>query len=267
MLSRPQMLEDGLVGDEPMADEDYLDVIDYTKDDSSEDDFGKIKHAVKLVDVSRIYRTGKTEIQALNGVNLEVNLGDLVVISGKSGSGKTTLLNVIGAIDLVTSGRLYVMDVPINDYDETFRSSFRLNNTGFIFQSYNLVSTLTAIENVLFPMQLSAKSPALLQKDAIELLERVDMSHRADHLPWQLSSGEQQRVAIARAMANDPPIILADEPTANLDGESGQMVRDLLLELNKDGKAVIVMTHDEQITSLSGSRRFRMESGELHNYV
>jgi ABC-type ATPase involved in cell division len=116
-------------------------------------------------------------------------------------------------------------------------------------------------------MQLSAKSFDELQTDAMTLLERVRMSDRADHLPWQLSSGEQQRVAIARAMANDPPIILADEPTANLDGESGQMIRDLLLELNREGKAVIIMTHDERIISQSGARRFRMESGELHDNV
>ncbi len=250
-----------------MVDDDYLDAVECTEADLSEDDFRKVKHAVKLVDVTRTYKLGRKEIEALKRVNLEVALGDLVVISGRSGSGKTTLLNIIGAIDLVTSGRLFVMDVPINDYDETFRSSFRLNNTGFIFQSYNLVSTLTAIENVLFPMQLSAKSSDELQTEAMALLERVEMSDRADHLPWQLSSGEQQRVAIARAMANDPPIILADEPTANLDGESGQMIRDLLLELNREGKAVIVMTHDERIINQSGVRRFKMESGELHDNV
>jgi putative ABC transport system ATP-binding protein len=156
------------------------------------------------------------------------------------------------------------MDVPINDYDEAFRSSFRLSNTGFIFQSYNLVSTLTAIENVMFPMQLSDKSHSKLREEAFKLLERVKMDHRADHLPWQLSSGEQQRIAIARAMANDPPIILADEPTANLDGESGQMVRDLLIELNAMGKAVIVMTHDQGIIQQNGIRRFKMDTGELH---
>ncbi|MFW9959623.1 MAG: ABC transporter ATP-binding protein [Candidatus Thorarchaeota archaeon] len=250
-----------------MADHDYLDAVDYTRDDLSEDDFAQIRHAVKLIDVSRVYKTGNKEIEALKNVNLEINQGDLVVISGRSGSGKTTLLNIIGAIDLVTSGRLFVMDVPINDYDETFRSSFRLSNTGFIFQSYNLVSTLTAIENVLFPMQLSAKSPKTLQEEAMALLKRVEMDHRADHLPWQLSSGEQQRVAIARAMANDPPIILADEPTANLDGESGQMVRDLLFELNKEGKAVIVMTHDERIINQPDCRRFRMDSGVLRDDV
>ena len=239
------------------------DVLDYSQDDVDDDEFKNVKHAVKLVNVSRTYKTGRTEIDALRNVNLEINPGDYVVISGHSGSGKTTLLNIIGAIDLASSGKVFVMDVPINDYDEEFRSTFRLNNTGFIFQSYNLVSTLTAIENVLFPMQLSEKHPFELRDDAMKLLEIVKMDHRADHLPWQLSSGEQQRVAIARAMANDPPIILADEPTANLDGDSGQMVRDLLTELKTMGKVVIVMTHDQGIIQQSDVRRYTMKEGEL----
>lgn len=250
-----------------MANEDDIESMDYNRDDISIDDFRGIKHAVKLVDVSRNYKSGKNYIEALKNVNFEVNIGDFVAISGRSGSGKTTLLNIIGAIDMATSGRVFVMDVPINDYDEAFRSSFRLHNTGFIFQSYNLVSTLTAIENIMFPMQLYEKPSSELHNEAIKLLERVDMEHRADHLPWQLSSGEQQRVAIARAMANDPPIILADEPTANLDGDSGHMIRELLLELNKMGKAVIVMTHDQGIIQQSGIKRFTMESGELHPSV
>ncbi|MFW9980768.1 MAG: ABC transporter ATP-binding protein [Candidatus Thorarchaeota archaeon] len=250
-----------------MADEDYLDAIDYTKDTLDADDLDDVQHAVKLQDVFRTYKIGREEIDALNGVSLIINHGEFVVISGKSGSGKTTLLNIIGAIDLATSGRVYVMDVPINDYDESFRSTFRLDNTGFIFQSYNLVSTLTAVENVMFPMQLTSKSQSELREDAIRLLEDVEMGHRIDHLPWQLSSGEQQRVAIARAMANDPPIILADEPTANLDGESGQMIRNLLSKLNEQGKTVIVMTHDEGIISRQGVRHLVMENGVLNKNV
>jgi len=246
-----------------MADDDYLDAVDYTRDDLDVEDLEEVKHAVRLQDVHRTFKLGKTTINAVSGVDLTINAGDFVVISGKSGSGKTTLLNIIGAIDVASQGRVFVMDVPINDYDESFRASFRLNNTGFIFQSYNLVSTLTAIENVMFPMQLSDKKQSILRENSMKLLESVEMEHRADHLPWQLSSGEQQRVAIARAMANDPPIILADEPTANLDGDSGQMVRDLLVELNKQGKAVIVMTHDEQIINQPKVRHYTMELGVL----
>ncbi len=250
-----------------MADDDYLDAIDYTKDTLDVEDFKEIRHAVKLQDVFRTYKFGKEEITALNGVSLVINQGDYVVVSGKSGSGKTTLLNIIGAIDLATSGRVFVMDVPINDYDESFRSTFRLDNTGFIFQSYNLVSTLTAVENVMFPMQLSSKNQSELRDDAIKLLEDIEMGHRLDHLPWQLSSGEQQRVAIARAMANDPAIILADEPTANLDGESGQMIRDLLAKLNEQGKTLIVMTHDEDIINRKGVRHFILKNGDLNQNV
>ena len=250
-----------------MADDEYLDAVDYASDDLDVEDLEDIKYAVRLKEVSRVYKAGRIEIEALRNVNLEVNLGDFVVIAGQSGSGKTTLLNIIGAIDLSSSGRVYVMDVPINDYDEAFRSSFRLSNTGFIFQSYNLISTLTAVGNVMFPIQLSDKSHSKIRDEAMKLLERVKMEHRVDHLPWQLSSGEQQRVAIARAMANDPPIILADEPTANLDGDSGAMVRELLTELNNMGKAVIVMTHDEGIIQQSGIRRFKMDAGELHSDV
>lgn len=250
-----------------MADDDYLDAIDYTKDNLDVEDLSEIRHAVMLKDVYRTYKIGKEEIVALKGVSIVIDQGDYVVISGKSGSGKTTMLNIIGAIDIATSGRVFVMDVPINDYDESFRSTFRLDNTGFIFQSYNLVSTLTAVENVMFPMQLSSKSQSELREEAIRLLEDVEMGHRIDHLPWQLSSGEQQRVAIARAMANDPPIILADEPTANLDGDSGQMIRDLLAKLNEQGKTVIVMTHDEGIINREEVRHFTMENGELNQNV
>ena len=141
-----------------MADDDYLDAIDYTKDTLDIEDLDEVKHAVRLQDVCRTFKIGKEEIAALNGVSLVIEHGEYIVVSGKSGSGKTTLLNLIGAIDLATSGKVFVMDVPINDYDESFRSTFRLDNTGFIFQSYNLVSTLTAVENVMFPMQLSSKS-------------------------------------------------------------------------------------------------------------
>ncbi|TFF92092.1 ABC transporter ATP-binding protein [Candidatus Thorarchaeota archaeon] len=246
-----------------MVDDEYLEAVDYTRDDIAPEDFEDIDLAVKLADVSRTYTMADREIGALKNVDLEVKPGDFVVVSGHSGSGKTTLLNIIGAIDVASSGRVYVMDVPIGDYDESFRASFRLITTGFIFQSYNLVSTLTAMENVMFPMQLYDKGPQELQEEAMRLLERVKMEHRADHLPWQLSSGEQQRVAIARAMANDPPIILADEPTANLDGESGEMVRTLLNDLNQEEKAVLVMTHDERIIKKPGSRRFTMTDGVL----
>lgn len=241
-------------------------IADDTFDDIEYESGDDVKFAVRLQDVSRSYSIGRREIGALNHVDLEIEMGEFVAITGPSGSGKTTLLNIIGAIDYASNGRVFVMDVPIGDYDESFRSTFRLANTGFIFQSYNLISTLTALENVMFPMQLTDKSLNEIRVESIALLERVGLAERTDHLPWQLSSGEQQRVAIARAMANDPPIILADEPTANLDAESAQMVRSLLQALHQTGKAVIVMTHDEHIVSTKGARHLKMASGELaHN--
>ena len=227
----------------------------------------EVEFAVKLTGVSRAYKIGKREIQALQNVDLEVKQGEFIVVSGYSGSGKTTLLNLIGAIDYATEGKVKIQDVPIGDYDESFRALFRLSNTGFIFQSYNLISTLTAIENVMFPMQLSEDSLETVRVLATTLLEQVKLSERLDHLPWQLSSGEQQRVAIARAMANDPPIILADEPTANLDAESSQMIRDMLVELHKSGKTLIIMTHDQELINHPGARHMKMENGVLSNNV
>ncbi|MGY5862227.1 MAG: ABC transporter ATP-binding protein [Candidatus Thorarchaeota archaeon] len=244
-------------------DEETILGADEAHDELDVEGLDEVRYAVRLVDVSRTYTLGKREIDAVRGVNLEVGPGDFIVISGHSGSGKTTLLNMIGAIDSVTEGRIHVMDVPIGDYDESFRATFRLQNTGYMFQSYNLISTLTAIENVMFPMQLSPKPIPELNAEARNLLEMVDMKDRLDHLPWQLSSGEQQRVALARAMTNDPPIILADEPTANLDEVSAEMVRTILRNLNDSGKAIIVMTHDEKIFTMPGVRRFRMSQGEL----
>ncbi len=236
-------------------------------DDTPDEDYGpgtdEIQFAARLVDVSRVYTLGRREIHALRGVSLDVRPGEFLVVSGHSGSGKTTLLNIIGCIDFATEGRVLVMDVPIYDYDEKFRATFRLTNTGYIFQSYNLVSTLTALENVMFPMQLTEQTESELRDRALEILSRVGLAERADHLPWQLSSGEQQRVAIARAIANDPPIILADEPTANLDVESSIMIRQIFRTMHAAGKTLIVMTHDADIMNLKGVRRLKMENGVL----
>ena len=238
------------------------DMYDVTEDEEL-DEYASVKYAIRLKDVSRDFVLGTRVITALRNINLEAQMGELIVVHGPSGAGKTTLLNIIGAIDLPTSGMVTLMDVPIVDYDESFRALFRLQNTGFIFQSYNLISTLTAIENVMFPMQLVPRPIKEIQQEARNLLDRVGLGDRLDHLPWQLSSGEQQRVAIARAMANDPPLILADEPTANLDETSSKMVRDLLLNLHIGGKTVVIMTHDEKIINAPTARRFQMSQGEL----
>ncbi|MCF2136034.1 MAG: ABC transporter ATP-binding protein [Candidatus Thorarchaeota archaeon] len=246
--------------DDIVNDSDY-DIGLLTEDDVDESE--EVTYAVRLVDVHREFTIRDQTVKALNGVSLDVAPGEFVVVDGPSGAGKTTLLNVIGALDYTTSGRVILMDVPINDYDESFRATFRLTYTGFIFQSYNLISTLTALENIMFPMQLSDKPIKDIEAQALNLLTQVSLADRQHHLPWQLSSGEQQRVAIARAMANDPPLILADEPTANLDDTSADIVRKYLVELNGRGKTVIVMTHDDKIIQLDGVRRFHMVDGVL----
>lgn len=249
-----------------MSDDDAW-VADETYDATESVSSDEVNFAVRLQGVSRKYSLGKRDISALNNITLEIGMSDFVAITGASGSGKTTLLNIIGAIDYATEGRVFVMDVPIGDYDESFRATFRLSNTGFIFQSYNLISTLTALENVMFPMQLTDKSLEEIKNDSLKLLDIVGLAERTDHLPWQLSSGEQQRVAIARAMSNDPPIILADEPTANLDSESAKMVRDLLQSLHQSGKAVIAMTHDTAIVRTKSARHLIMADGVLSSNV
>ncbi|TXT57661.1 MAG: hypothetical protein BAJATHORv1_10364 [Candidatus Thorarchaeota archaeon] len=245
-----------------MSDDMILGADDY---DESMDFEGldQVAYAVRMNGVTRKYSLGRREVVALDHIDLEIRPGEYVVVSGPSGSGKTTMLNIIGCIDYATEGRVHILDVPIADYDESFRATFRLNNTGFIFQSYNLISTLTALENVMFPMQISDKSKSELEKNAASLLAGVGLEERLDHLPWQLSSGEQQRVAIARAMANDPAIVLADEPTANLDEESAEIVRQILLDLNKVGKTVIVMTHDMKIITLPKIRHLVMREGRV----
>ena len=257
------------IGERKLDDDASIDLA--TMDDEFDlmDSLGseEVKNAIRLVDVTRAYSLGNREIVAVSEINLEVNPGEFVVVEGPSGSGKTTLLNLIGAIDYPTSGRVLVMDVPIGDYDEHFRALFRLTNTGFIFQSYNLISTLTALENVMFPMQLFDDMEFDAEEEAHKLLHRVGLAERTDHLPWQLSSGEQQRVAIARAMANDPPIILADEPTANLDAESAQMIRDVLLWLNESGKTVLCMTHDINIIEQDRVRLLIMKNGVMGENV
>jgi len=260
---------DNQMGVMVVSDDDVSDALPVCDTPEEGDGLGEqgFKYAVRLVNVSRVYEMGSRSIVALKDVNLEVLPGEFVVVEGPSGSGKTTLLNIIGAIDHATSGRVLLMDVPIQDYDETFRATFRLTNTGFIFQSYNLISTFTALENVMFPMQLGEAPLPLIQERARELLDRVGLSDRSDHLPWQLSSGEQQRVAVARALANDPPMILADEPTANLDNESAEIVRSLLREIHDEGRTVIVMTHDPAIIKTSVARHFRMRHGELSEIV
>ena len=198
----------------------------------------------------------------MKDVNLEVVKGDFVCICGASGSGKTTLLNLIAGIDCLTEGRIVVLGDDLTDKDEDFLSDFRCQKVGFVFQSYNLVSTLTVAENIAFPMEWRRTSTDKIGERIAELLETLGMQHRAGHFPCQLSGGEQQRVAFARALANDPPLLLVDEPTGNLDQRNSRRITEILDELKAEGKTVIASTHDLQLLKLA-DKTFYLNEGRL----
>jgi len=220
------------------------------------------KTVVLASDLCKTYEIGDAKLEVLKDVNLKVGKGEFTVISGPSGSGKTTLLNIIGSIDKPTSGKIVVFGDDLGGKDEDFLASFRCNKVGFVFQSYNLVSTLTVAENIAFPMEWARKPENYIKERVEELLGIVGLQHRAEHFPFQLSGGEQQRVAFARALANDPPFLLVDEPTGNLDNKTSLKVVQILQKLKGDGKTVIVVTHDERIIQLAGQKLY-LEDGKL----
>ena len=208
------------------------------------------------------YQIGNEKLEVLKDITFSILKGKFIVVSGPSGSGKTTLLNIIGGIDKPTTGKIFVNDQDLTVQNEDFLSDFRCNNVGFVFQSYNLVSTLTVAENVAFPMEWTGKPEDEIEKRITELLETVGLQNRANHFPAQLSGGEQQRVAFARALANDPQLILADEPTGNLDDKNAQKIVQVLQLLKEKGKTVIVSTHDVQIKQLA-DQVLCLEDGKL----
>jgi putative ABC transport system ATP-binding protein len=210
----------------------------------------------------KAYPLGEAEVEVLKAITFNVARGEFVAICGPSGSGKTTLLNLVSGIDKPTSGRILVLGQDLAVQDEDFLAEFRCSNVGFVFQSYNLVSTLTVAENVAFPMEWIRRPAAEIERRVAELLETVGLQHRANHFPAQLSGGEQQRVAFARALANDPELILADEPTGNLDTKNGQKITQVLQMLKANGKTVIVATHDPALMQLA-DRTVCLEEGRL----
>jgi putative ABC transport system ATP-binding protein len=220
------------------------------------------KTVVLASDLCKTYEIGDAKLEILKDVNLKVGKGEFTVISGPSGSGKTTLLNIIGGIDKPTSGKIVVFGDDLGAKDEDFLASFRCSKVGFVFQSYNLVSTLTVAENIAFPMEWARKPENYIKERVEELLGVVGLQHRAEHFPFQLSGGEQQRVAFARALANDPPFLLVDEPTGNLDTKTSLKVIQILQKLKGDGKTVIVVTHDERIIQLADQKLY-LEDGKL----
>jgi putative ABC transport system ATP-binding protein len=216
-----------------------------------------------LVDVSRVYKTGGGDVHALNDVDIVVEHGEFLAIEGPSGSGKSTLLQLLGALDKPTHGSLVFDGRDVAKFDEKELTSLRSKDIGFIFQSFNLIPTLTAAENVEAAMVPQQKDRAARRQRAAQLLERVGLSHRAEHLPSLLSGGEQQRVAIARAMANEPRVILADEPTGNLDSTTAEEVVATLRSLSGDqGTTVIVVTHSEDVAQ-HARRRIKLRDGRV----
>ncbi len=207
------------------------------------------------------YRMDGSMFEALGGLDLEIEEGEFVSICGPSGAGKTTLLNIIGGLDKPTDGKITVFRHDLAKYDEDFLATFRCTYVGYVFQLYNLISTLTVLENIMFPMQLAGWPDKRIRKRSRELLELVGLTDRSAHFPGQLSGGELQRVAFARALANNPPLILADEPTANLDLKTGlKIIR--ILEGLRGEKTVLVATHDKRIIRLS-DRILNLRDGRI----
>ena len=197
------------------------------------------------------YEIGEFIVKAVADVSIKIKNGEFVVIKGPSGAGKTTLLNLLGGLDSPDGGTIYSFGVRISDMDQESLTTWRLMNSGFVFQNYNLISTLTSEENIMFPLSLTGLKLEDQRERATELLKTLGLGERREHLPFQLSAGEQQRVAIARALANDPPVILADEPTANLDKNTSEFIRDLFEKLKKSDKTIIIATHDDYLISLA----------------
>jgi putative ABC transport system ATP-binding protein len=205
---------------------------------------------IKLHNVWKIYKMGEVKVPALQGINLEIKDGEFVAIMGPSGSGKSTAMNMVGALDIPTKGEIYLDNHNIAHLSESDLAQIRGRRIGFIFQQFNLINTLSALENVMLPMVFQNKPRSERIERATRLLTEVDLGDRLRHKPTELSGGQQQRVAIARALSNDPEVILADEPTGNLDSVTGHKFMDFLQDLNKkEGKTIILVTHDKLVAS------------------
>lgn len=220
-------------------------------------------HAAVLQNVTKEYRLGNNVVKALDGMDLVIPSGVMAAIIGPSGSGKTTLLNVLGALDRPTSGKVSIVGTNMGGLSEAELTVYRRKTVGFVFQDYGLIPNLTALENVMLPMEFARLPRREAKERARSLLEAVGLAHRVAHRPNRLSGGEQQRVAIARAMANDPVIILADEPTGNLDTKTGKEIIELMRDLVKERKkTAIIVTHDETIAD-NADIRLHIQDGQI----
>lgn len=217
---------------------------------------------IEIQNVYKIYKCGDSIIHALDGVDLNIKAGEFVSVVGRSGSGKSTLMNILGCLDVPTSGNILLDGKNVASVDDKALSKIRNRKIGFVFQGFNLIPNLTALENVELPL-IYRKMPKTNRRElALSSLEAVGLFSRKNHKPSQMSGGQQQRVAIARAIATKPPIILADEPTGNLDLMSGKEIMKILLELNKNEKTVVLITHDEKIAKLA-DRKICIDNGKI----
>ncbi len=222
-----------------------------------------MKEVLRLDGVRKVYDMGHgLKVEALRSIDLTVTKGEFVSILGPSGSGKSTLLHIMGLLDSPTSGKRYIDGIETSTMKEDEQANVRGDKIGFIFQTFNLIPSLTALENVELPLMLRKKDGAQRRKKAADLLEAVGLEERLDHHPNQLSGGQRQRVAIARALVNDPEIILADEPTGNLDSKTGKDILQLLSSLHGQGKTIVIITHDEYITKVT-ERVVRIKDGMI----
>ncbi len=218
---------------------------------------------IELSGVQKYYEMGSAIVKAVDGINIKIEQGDFIAIMGPSGSGKSTSMNLVGSLDLPTKGNIYLEGKDIASLEESQLAQIRGKKIGFIFQSFNLIPNLTAKENIILPMLFQESDAEEREEKALELLKMVDLQDRADHYPNQLSGGEQQRVAIARSLANDPEVILADEPTGNLDTKTGEKVLHFLEACNKKGKTIIMVTHDPELAQQHAKTIYWLKDGKI----
>ena len=225
----------------------------------------KDKTIIELEKVKKHYYMGTSIVKALDGVDVKINQGDFVVIIGPSGSGKSTMMNMVGALDIPTEGEIYLEDEDIASLRESDLAQIRGKKIGFVFQTFNLIPTLTTLENISLPMMFQKVDAEERRERAEEILESVKLTHRRKHMPNELSGGERQRVAIGRALANDPDVILADEPTGNLDTKTGLEIMNLFVDMNKKGKTIIVVTHNLALTKYA-NKILKIQDGKIVDY-
>ena len=214
---------------------------------------------IRIRRLTKHYQMGGQTVRALDGVDLQMDSHTFTVVMGPSGSGKSTLLYLLGGLDRATSGEISVDGQRLDEMDENALALFRRRTMGFVFQSFNLISSMSALENVSFPMQFTGATAKRRKEQARSLLDQVGLANRADHRPTELSGGQQQRVAIARALVNDPSLILADEPTGNLDTSSGAAIMQLLSDLHNSGRTVLVVTHDPRMIRFATHKIFLLD--------